>query len=62
MTPPITSIPPHYPFDSLEEAQAFCDTVNKGEGCTYVEPIMYDGATWGALKDDVTVSYAESKE
>ena len=57
MTPPILSIPPHYAFDSKADAQAFCDTVNAGEGCQYVEPIMYDGVSWGVLQNEVTEKY-----
>lgn len=59
MTPMTPYIPPNYPFDTHEEAQAFCDTVNTGEGCLYVQPIMYDGETWGVLNNEVTSLYRD---
>lgn len=59
MKPMTPYIPTHYAFDTHEEAQAFCDTVNTGEGCLYVEPIMYDEVNWGVIKNETTEHYGD---
>jgi hypothetical protein len=51
-----------YKFKKIEDAQAFCDLVNKGEGLQYCEPWEIHNESgevthWEVLKDEITSKY-----